>query len=278
MFDKIETLSCGSQIQHGPYNDRIYLLKASENEIYSLPARLINKAKTEGYGKIFAKISEIQALPFLSEGFLVEARIPGMYPRDREALFLSYYLKKERKVENNLELYEQNLALAKSKKGSKSVRLDSTRFNIRRCNEDDIPKMVEIYKNIFPTYPFPIHDPEYLLKTMNEHVDYFCVESKGAIAALSSAEKDESKLFAEMTDFATPHEWRGNGLAFHLLKKMEPSMRQQGIKTAFTIARSASAGMNITFAKAGYAYGGRLKNNTNIAGQIESMNIWYKTL
>jgi hypothetical protein len=36
--------------------------------------------------------------------------------------------------------------------------------------------------------------------------------------------------------------------------------------------------MNITFAKAGYAYGGRLHNNTNIAGNIESMNVWYKSL
>lgn len=39
-----------------------------------------------------------------------------------------------------------------------------------------------------------------------------------------------------------------------------------------------SAGMNITFSKTGYRYGGRLKNNTNISGNIESMNAWYKHL
>ena len=39
-----------------------------------------------------------------------------------------------------------------------------------------------------------------------------------------------------------------------------------------------SAGMNITFSKNGYKYGGTLVNNTDISGQIESMNVWFKNL
>ncbi|PLX31824.1 MAG: putative beta-lysine N-acetyltransferase, partial [Ignavibacteria bacterium] len=30
--------------------------------------------------------------------------------------------------------------------------------------------------------------------------------------------------------------------------------------------------------KAGYEYTGTLVNNTNISGQIENMNVWFKTL
>ena len=150
MIDKVEKLSCGSLIQHGPFNDRIYLMKASEKEIYSLPLRLIKKAKEEGYGKVFAKINEIQALPFLSEGFLVEARIPDMYPRDREALFLAYYLDKDRKIEKDRELYEKNLQLALDKQDDKIGRLDSSLFRIRECTENDIPDMTLIYKEVFP--------------------------------------------------------------------------------------------------------------------------------
>ena len=59
---------------------------------------------------------------------------------------------------------------------------------------------------------------------------------------------------------------------------MGKAMKLKGIKTAYTIARAKSAGMNITFSKAGYKFGGRLKNNTNIFGNIESMNVWYKHL
>jgi hypothetical protein len=36
--------------------------------------------------------------------------------------------------------------------------------------------------------------------------------------------------------------------------------------------------MNITFARAGYRYAGTLVNNTQICGQLESMNVWYKPL
>ena len=278
MIDKIEKLSSGSLIQHGKFNDRIYLLKAKEEEIYSLPSKLIEKATKEGYGKIFAKINEIQALPFLSEGYRVEARIPGLYPRQREALFLAYYLNKDRKVEDERDLYEKNLQLAIDKQNTKIGKLDNSLFQLRRCNHNDIPEMTAIFKEVFPTYPFPIHDDDYIRKTMEENVDYFCIESKGKIVALSSAEKDESGNFAEMTDFATLPDWRGNGLALHLLAFMESSIKDQGFNTAFTIARSASAGMNITFSKSAYKYGGRLKNNTNISGRIESMNIWYKEL
>jgi predicted hydrocarbon binding protein len=59
---------------------------------------------------------------------------------------------------------------------------------------------------------------------------------------------------------------------------MENQMRLSKMLTAYTIARSVSHGINITFARAGYTYGGRLINNTNISGKIESMNVWYKSL
>jgi hypothetical protein len=44
------------------------------------------------------------------------------------------------------------------------------------------------------------------------------------------------------------------------------------------IARAPSFGMNITFARMGYSFAGRLINNTNIGGQFEDMNVWHKNL
>jgi hypothetical protein len=34
--------------------------------------------------------------------------------------------------------------------------------------------------------------------------------------------------------------------------------------------------MNITFKKMGYMYSGTAVNNTNICGNFEDMNFWYK--
>ena len=134
------------------------------------------------------------------------------------------------------------------------------------------------FKEVFESYPFPIHDPVYLQKTMKSHIQYFYVSDRGRFVALSSAEMNHSCKNVEMTDFATLQAYRGRGLAVHLLGTMEKEMKERGIKTAYTIARAVSAGMNITFAKMGYAFSGTLINNTNISGNIESMNIWYKRL
>jgi len=140
--------------------------------------------------------------------------------------------------------------------------------------------MAELYKGVFDSYPFPIDKPSFLKTAMQGETIFAGVEKGGVLVALASAECDlsEGHLYAEMTDFATDEEHRGNGYALHLLRFLEIQAKEQGVQTAFTIARAISEGINITFSKAGYTYGGRLKNNTDISGTIESMNVWYKAL
>ena len=136
--------------------------------------------------------------------------------------------------------------------------------------------MAAIYRRTFASYPFPIHEESYLLETMRSHVAYFGAETDGELVALASAEMDREAAHAEMTDFATLPEQAGHNLSLHLLQRMEQAMQAEKMRTAYTIARAASPAMNITFARAGYRFAGRLKNNTNISGRIESMNVWYK--
>jgi beta-lysine N6-acetyltransferase len=54
-----------------------------------------------------------------------------------------------------------------------------------------------------------------------------------------------------MTDFAVLPECRGNRPGFTLAAFMEDEMNKAGIKTAYTIARLAEPGMNLTFMKGG---------------------------
>jgi beta-lysine N6-acetyltransferase len=81
-----------------------------------------------------------------------------------------------------------------------------------------------------------------------------------------------------MTDFATLPKFLGNNFSVIILKYLERKLINKNYRTLYTIARSESAGMNISFKKCGYQYSGTLINNTNISGNIESMNIWYKNL
>ncbi|MDF1571199.1 MAG: putative beta-lysine N-acetyltransferase [Bacteroidales bacterium] len=147
---------------------------------------------------------------------------------------------------------------------------------VSALEEKDADAITEVYKKVFRSYPFPIHDPNYIRKTMRDHIRYFGIREREALVALSSAEMDPAAKNAEMTDFATLPKARGKGAAYHLLGAMEKEMKTEGIKTLYTIARLNSLPMNKTFLKHGYEYSGTLINNTNIAGNIESMNVLYK--
>jgi beta-lysine N6-acetyltransferase len=282
--DIIEKIG-GSIIQHGSFNRRIYLMKLDPSDLPEIVETLLRMARDKGYSKIFAKIPADAAGAFRERGFVEEAAIPGFFNGQGEAVFLSHFLTEERMTPLQLERIEEIIALAKEKflpaeagsYATKSAALDS-RFVLRQAGPEDVEAMAAVYQRVFPTYPFPIHEPDYLLETMRGHIEYFGVETDGRLIALSSAEKDATAQNVEMTDFATLPECRGHGLAYHLLAAMETAVMQRGFKTAYTIARALSPGMNITFAKLGYTFGGTLVNNTNISGSIETMNVWFRLL
>lgn len=275
MYDTIEKIG-RSMIQHGPYNDRIYLMKLDTDDMPDLPLRLEAMARARGYSKVFAKIPADQSETFEAQGYRREALVPGFYNGRQDAAFLGLYLSEERRRNIFEEETRKNLELAERKAEKGHSRTATPAPAIVRAAADDVEEMSVVYREVFPSYPFPIHDPAYLLETMKTHVRYFLVRQEGRIAAISSAEMDVNAANAEMTDFATRPEFRGLGLAVHLLAHMEQEMDAGEFPMLYTIARSLSPGMNIVFARMGYSWAGTLVNNTNISGKIENMNVWYK--
>ena len=277
MFDTVETIG-SSKIQHGRSNNRIYLMKLGRSDVPEIISRLDEMAQQKGYTKIFAKIPEWAADAFTSRQYTKEAAIPGFYNGKAGTLFYAKFFDAERAQlsAGQTALIDKHIKLARGKKGAGLTGSLDEKYNLRRLEENDIPQLASVYKSVFASYPFPIFEADYLKKTMDENVVYFGVFDKENLAAASSAEMDIAGQNVEMTDFATLPRYAGNNFSLFLLRAMEKEMRSRGIRTYYTIARSFSAGMNITFGKMNYTYTGTLVNNTNIAGTIESMNVWYK--
>ncbi len=277
--DIVETLG-NSTVQHGKYNDRAYLMKLDPGDLPQLLTELDKLAERHQYSKIFAKVPASAEAPFTDKGYIAEARIPRFYNHQEDVLFLGKFLSDQRAREKKQDLVRDVLSAAKSKQSfaGEGTSLPDDSFSSREAAPDDINAMAEVYQNVFATYPFPIHDSNYLSQTMEDNVAYFGIWCKGRLVALSSAEMDCAGGNAEMTDFATLPDFRGKGLATCLLAEMEKHLLENGISTAYTIARAYSYGMNITFARQGYTYSGTLTNNTNIFGGMESMNVWHKTV
>lgn len=278
MADKIEKIG-NSLLQHGKDNDRVYLMKICDDDYPEILDRIYELAVSYGYSKIFVKTPAWAKQGFELRGYKTEARIPKFYHGIEDAFFMAKYLDPFRENEPNIKLIDKIIDTAKNVEpiGQAGLKLGSG-FDYAFLTPGDVQELAAVYKKVFRTYPFPIHSPNYLASTMNENMVYFGIREKERLVAVSSCEMDIRSKNVEMTDFATLPEYRSKGLALCLLMKMEEAMLKRGIITAYTIARAASYGMNIAFAKHRYAYAGTLINNTNIFSGIESMNVWYKPL
>lgn len=264
-------------IQHGKSSDRAYLMRLGNSKPERIVSALEELAEEHQYGKVFAKVPESKISAFLSAGYRQEARIPGFFRGKEACLFLCRYFSEERKQEPDHRKLERVLSTAREKADAPPKQLGKNAA-IRTLQIQDVRAAAEIYREVFASYPFPIDDPAYIRTTMENDVLYAGVEQNGALISLASAEMETEHGYAEMTDFATLPHRRGSSYAYHLLTFLEKHMPEYGIQTAYTIARAYSTGMNVTFARAGYSYAGRLVRNTDIAGTIESMNVWYKHL
>lgn len=293
-----------SIIQHGKFNDRIYLMKLSRQDFPYIIEELDRVALQEGYSKIFAKVPSFAKDKFIDNDYIVEGRIPKFYNGIENVYFMGKYFVESRMFDNRIDETNDVLNIAMSYRNEKknynknhdknynknenicnNIKFDIPYgFDCRICDKSHIYQIADIYKNVFGAYPFPIHDPEYIAKTMNENFIYFSIHKNDKIVAVSSSEMDIDSENVEMTDFATLCEYRGKGFALYLLYQMECEMRKRNMKVTYTISRALSHGANIIFAKMGYKYGGTLYNNTNISidktapGNFESMNVWYRYL
>ena len=275
--DAIEMLG-QSTIQHGQLNRRIYLMKLAYEDAAQIVPALDALAVEHGYTKIFAKVPRFALETFSNNGYVQEAHVPGFYDAVEDAYFMSRYLDAARADEGEAaKTYDEVLEASKGRAGEGAPDLPDG-YRMAPCDESHAEALADLYGRVFDSYPFPIDQVDYILETMRTHVLYFGVWQDETLVAASSAETDPEERNTEMTDFATDPDHRKAGLATALLAHMDEQMKAKDFHCAYTIARAGSFGMNITFARMGYAYAGRLRNNTNIGGAFESMNVWHKTL
>jgi putative beta-lysine N-acetyltransferase len=283
LVDEVRRLG-SSRIQHGTFSDRVYALELGQSDMPAILDDLEDLAEEKGYGKIMAKARESHLEEFLARGYTVEARIPEFFGTGENGLFAGKFLDPRRAQEKEPGRIKEVLEVARGK-GSRETLASDTPPNpeeavadleLREATADDLDSVASCYDSVFESYPFPIHDPGFIREAQNEGTRFFTVWDGEGLVAASSMEPGGAPGTVEMTDFATLPSHRGRGLATALLGVMDRHARASGLRLAYTIARAVSFGMNITFARRSYHYAGTLVNNTQIAGSIESMNVWFR--
>ncbi len=95
-MDVIEKLR-NSVIQHGPFNDRIYIMKLSRLDMPGIVRDLNSFAFEKGYTKIFTRVPTAYDSFFVDDGYIKEAEIKGFYNSLNGASFFSKFLSDKRK-------------------------------------------------------------------------------------------------------------------------------------------------------------------------------------
>ncbi len=258
-----------SWVHHGPLNDRVYLMKLDDHDMPGLPRMLLLLARREGRGKVVAKVPEDHLQDFVDQGYEVEATVEGMM-NGVDGHFVSYFFDQGRR--GGLTSKEEQLLL----KAQSSKKKPKASHDVVELCAKDAREMARLMEEVFPSYPFPMSNPDYILHCMSNDVCYYGIKKKGKLVAMGAAEMDKANGCVEMTDLATKQSHRGMGMSSSLLIHMEQEMIARGYKVGFTIARSASLGINMVFSRDGYRFCGTLSRNTNISGDMENMNVWAK--
>ncbi len=209
-------------------------------------------------------------------GFREEGKIDGFF-QGTNAYLMSAFPDSKRGRSEHIQEEDEIIAVAQSKKSAQPGQLPQG-FCLRLAEPRDVAQMVHVFRTVFPLYPTPVHDPQYVSLMMSQNVDFMVIEHEGNIVSVASAEITEANGCAELTDCATLPEFRGQSLLSHLFFALEDHLEKKGIYYLFSLTRAVSPGMNITTARHGYQYRGRLINNCIISTGFEDMNIWCKPL
>lgn len=284
MFDTIERIE-GGLVHHGNSNKRVYLLEADHGNWNVLIDGMKNLARKRKYDKIVSRVPEAGIASFQSEGYQVEAKIPGLYNGVTTGYFVADFLNKERSncAEQKLKMIQSvkkiALAAANTSHNSFMALPDALEIHQLRSEElNELSALARLNERAFRSYPFPIHDKSVLIELLEQGYEFYGLFEEGQLIVASILRPNEAESNMEIVDFVTNSNYRGQNLSYYLVQEIKKKSAERGLKTIYTSVRATSYGLNITFSKHGFSYGGTLLNNTLIGDTMESMNVWYLSL
>ncbi|MFS0776435.1 putative beta-lysine N-acetyltransferase [Neobacillus sp. 3P2-tot-E-2] len=259
-----------------PFNKRIRIddYRGNTQLVLERAEELARKHQVE---KLIMKARSEDTLSLFEKGLQPEAVVDGYYLGSNAHFFSKFYTVERKKNDHWItedgmveSIYQLDSAIDKP--------FPPKEYELKKADETCAEELSGLYREVFQIYPTPLHDPEYVKKTMKEGTIYYVFFHQGKIVSAASAEVNSFYKNAELTDCATLKEHRKYGLMKIILRELEAELRRQGIFCAYSIARSLSFGMNAVLFQLGYKYRGRLMNNCYIYDKLENMNMWVKNL
>lgn len=264
------------EIYLDPFNKRIRVddYRGNTNLLIEKVEALVVEHKAE---KLIVKVRREDYFTFLEKGLQPEA-VVDRYFLGSDAHFFSKFYTPERKKNDHWVIEDGMIHSIYQLDTTVQRAFPPKEYELRKADDSCAEELAALYRQVFQIYPTPLHDPEYIKKTMKEGTIYYTFFHSGKIVSAASAEVNSLYKNAELTDCATLTEHRKYGLMKIILQELEGELQRKGIYCAYSIARSLSFGMNAVLFQLGYLYRGRFMNNCYIYDKLENMNMWVKNL
>lgn len=267
----------GGDILIDLHNRRMKVLDYTGGNLDVLVQEVKETAQRYRLSKIIFQAKQEIKKPLLDKGFVLEGIIPAFFA-GQDCFCLSYFLTEERQKSDYISKEEEIInEILNAKKERQTKQLPPT-LSLRPAGGHDVKKLVQLYQEIFTSYPSPLLNEAYVRSVINKQVYFMAVFDGEKLVSAASAEIDQKNNNAEITDCATLPEYRGKGLLTALITALEKEMWQRNLQVLCSFARAGSYGMNAVLHKLNYRFTGRMINNCHIAGRFEDMNIWVKEI
>ncbi|PIB26324.1 hypothetical protein [Maribacter sp. 4G9] len=142
MFETVENID-GATIYHGEIHNRIYLSEIDSEKIDAILPKMTELAKQRKYDKILSRVPENAIPHFESNGYMIEAKIPGLYNGKVTGYFLADYLNQNRHQcdKKQLKTIEtvKTIAMAANKPNENPHMGIPKDYTVRKLGKNDFP-------------------------------------------------------------------------------------------------------------------------------------------
>lgn len=278
MFETIETID-GALVYHGNMHNRIYFTEANNVDLKVLVPKIKALAKQKKYEKILSRAPESSKKVLQSNGFTVEAKIPGLYNGTIDGYFLADYINTERHV--NDEKSRKTIASVKTIALAANKPQTDSHFNIppntviKKLGINDFSLLEELHQKAYKYHPNQIKNVAHFLRLHELNHQFYGLFENGRLLVSAILDIHENESNMEIVDFVTHPDYRGQNLSYFLVQEIKAQMNATGCKTIYAMVRATSYGLNITYSKHDFTLAGTLTNNCMVRNAMESMNVWY---
>jgi putative beta-lysine N-acetyltransferase len=260
-------------VRDDAYSDRIRCDHPAVQDGEDLGQALLSAAKERDRGRVVVLCERALTAGLERAGFWLEAVIPGFYSGAESCLVLGASPAGRPPLANPQRVGEVDELI-----DAHAPWVEPPPTPTERAGQQDSAAIAALIAECVTYYPTPSGHPGFIEAHLATGAPFRVVRDEGRVVACACADLVPFAAAAELTDCFTAPSHRRRGLMRALLSDLMGDLAGLDYRTAYTLCRATSPGINLAFKGLAFDYCGRMSRSCRIGEGLEDMNIWSRTV